>query len=245
MKKIVLFYLPIFFYSCGLPWEKVGEPKKVNQDCVIVKYNQKNQMIDSLVYINQKIEGVRFTLDTVEQIKIYSIYKNGVLDGEQNGFNLNGKLSFKVKFEQGKKVGEGFYYDELGNLQCYEYRIKDSNTPVFQTFYKGNKNITKCAGRGLIKFNRLKDTIAVGEVYYGEAIMAKPPYMNSVLMLADFTPDSSGVNHEINLEKGELRHVNFKFKKPGHYKKIFFWALEDTVTQYIYKDFEVLDIWVK
>jgi len=98
---------------------------------------------------------------------------------------------------------------------------------------------------GLVQYNREKDTVKIGEEYYGEIIIATPPKTKSVIMISDFTTDSIGANHILFEGIHQKRIYNEKFNKAGLVKKIIFWAIEDSINGQIHKGKKVVNIFVR
>jgi len=68
-------------------------------------------------------EGKKVSLDPDGNIELVRSMKNDVLHGELQRFHRNGKLMFKVMYENGKKEGLQENYDDDGNLtneKCFK-----------------------------------------------------------------------------------------------------------------------------
>lgn len=241
----ILFSL-IFLSSCNLDWDKIDKPETVNDSATVVtKFNSNKEVIDSFGEVKGKIEGLRYSFDEKGKVKIYSNYKNGKLNGKENGYHLNGKLAYTTNFVNDTAKGETFFYYENGSIEQYQFKSYLNGVLTYQRFYDKQGNTTKSLGRGLIQFNRKKDTVKVDEEYIGEFVIATPPKTNAVIMIADFNSDSTGTNHVIFEGKEQIRTYKAKFNKQGSVKKIVFWAIEDSLDGQVHKGKKVLHIFVK
>lgn len=199
-------------------------------------------LIDSCYMRNGKRQGIRMRLDTLDSVKIYTNYKDGKKNGKGSAYFFNKKLSYNVNFRNDTMIGECFFYYSTGKINTYEFRRFTDGKVMYQRFYDEKGNTIKSVGKGLIQISCLKDTIYVNEEYQGVATLATPPNTKTVFMYADFTNDTIGKNHMINTENTQKRYFNATFKKPGIYKKIIFWSIEDSITGQIHKGNNGLEI---
>ncbi|MBA3680488.1 MAG: hypothetical protein H0W73_04895 [Bacteroidetes bacterium] len=224
--------------------EKIDKPETVNDSVAqIIKYD-KGVIIDSFGEVRGKIEGLRFSFDKKSKTRIYSNYNDDRLNGIEKGYFMNGVLSYITNFRNDTVVGETFYYYPSGQIKTYEFNTFTFGQLIYQRKYDLNGKTIKSIGRGLIHFNQEKDSIKIGNEFYGVFILAMPPKTKTYLMIADFTQDTIGVNHRI-YEGGQERIYKEKFYKAGNIKKIIFWSIEDSLTKQVHKGHKVLDIYVK
>lgn len=90
-----------------------GKIKLVNfNNLPVAVVNVKNNKFDGVCVFLQRKYSTRFS-PPYEKVK--SVYKNGVLDGVTEVFNVNGDVDFKLNYKNGVLDGESVFFDYEAN----------------------------------------------------------------------------------------------------------------------------------
>jgi antitoxin component YwqK of YwqJK toxin-antitoxin module len=118
---------------------------------------ENNTTNDTLIYTtfkNNKLDGIKKEFYPNNKIWRIIEYKNGIQNGSQKKYNLEGKIEMEISFKNGKKDGVWHYYFDSGleaKLENWsegskngEFKIMDEKGLIkMQEFYKINIPIDK------------------------------------------------------------------------------------------------------
>ena len=118
---------------------------------------ENNTTNDTLIYTtfkNNKLDGIKKEFYPNNKIWRIIEYKNGIQNGTQKKYSLEGKIEMEISFKNGKKDGVWHYYFDSGleaklenwseGLKNGEFKIMDEKGIIkMQEFYKINIPIDK------------------------------------------------------------------------------------------------------
>ena len=118
---------------------------------------ENNTTNDTLIYStfkNNKLDGIKKEFYPNNKIWRIIEYKNGIQNGTQKKYSLEGKIEMEISFKNGKKDGVWHYYFDSGleaklenwseGLKNGEFKIMDEKGIIkMQEFYKINIPIDK------------------------------------------------------------------------------------------------------
>lgn len=89
-----------------------------NKTCLEYK---NHQLIDSVTYVNGKVEGIRKSVDYGDSIIAINTYLEGRLNGISKGFYLNGRNYYSGLYQNDNKIGEWYQWKKNEEIERYDY----------------------------------------------------------------------------------------------------------------------------
>jgi antitoxin component YwqK of YwqJK toxin-antitoxin module len=213
-----------------------------NKEYIIMRYKENGALIDSFYTINGEINGIKKTSNNKDSVIEYSEFKNNILNGNMIAYFPNGKVRYQGKMLNGKRVGTWLYYYKNGNISAFQQFMRPDSTLFYRKYYD-NGEIAQTIGKGIVRMNKIKDTVKVNEIYETEIYPVFPPNckINIFTNFKEKTPYSKKFGR-INFEGFSQIILKKQMKEIGVFDWKLKWEIIDTLRNNTYKGSSILKV---
>lgn len=214
--------------------EKVS--KKISID-----YYPNGKIKDSVVFVDGKMNGLRYHYDTSNNFYTLQEYKNGKLNGLDKAVYNDGNIKYIGERRKGKQVNEWKFYYKNGLISSYECFNLHSERYYLRS-YDTLGNIKKSMGTILAYITMNEQYAKVNEDFNYKLRVAKPPNSKISLKLGELNRDSDVTSLKSIGIDSSIVELSEEFERKGKHKKILYWRVKDTVNEVVHNGKDVFII---
>ncbi|MFD1553728.1 hypothetical protein DNU06_09955 [Putridiphycobacter roseus] len=189
-RNIIIISQILLLVSCDN--QKIKD--KVSLDCSI---NEKfirtcienGEVIDSVKLIENKMEGLRKSINKEDSTVVYSNYSAGILNGPMKSFYFNGTRCETGTYKNNEKSKDWYQWTPSGNINRYDYFVQGKRAFLITYF-----DSIKVSGNPIleVQFKLYEDSL---ETY---VFIANPNHTNQRIMVGEITEKETAINVKVS-----------------------------------------------
>lgn len=161
-------------YSNGRLKSKTQRLNEAGTDYIYTSYYDDGTMMDSMVFADEKLEGVKTYYDQASGLTHIEHYLHGIMQGENKAVYDNGVTSYQGFRQNGQKAGEWEFHYPDGRPITYEFYDSTGRLKYFRK-YDENGAYQNSDGSVLIDAKISAETISIGDTVILQLLVARPP----------------------------------------------------------------------
>lgn len=196
-------------------------------------YRQDGVILDSCGIKNNKIHGVRMMFDEIDNLTYYVNYENGITNGSEKAYYLNGAPYMEGQSKYGTKIGAFYFYTEDGKLMTYTHYIDLG--PIYRIHFDKNGKIIKRSGTGLLYYRTPSDTVKISEIVDLEIDLVNPKFDITSDIYKVESSSNSSLSRTNSTRDNDIKTIKYNYisNKLGVDSLFFYWKVYNAKNSFI------------
>lgn len=152
--------------------------------CIVTNYFENGNLHSKYSLLNDKIDGEFFIYDSSGYLYDKYFFIKGIENGYSYSYFPTGEICAVVMISNGKKIGNGYYYDKSGKIEWINHYVMwDTVSWLNEVYCFNTSGDTIKEKSNYFKFNCTKDTINIDEDFEFELNLEAPHFKNSKMQV--------------------------------------------------------------